>query len=160
MAYAATFINRHVQFGKCNVELTLTDAAGLYPNYRQWMKFAASVTDQQLADAAALHITRVIADLAQYEAEQIILEARPFSSLRFQTKLEFADKLRQAFKSSSRERSATIANWILVHLAAGDFTDLQLRNAFGLTAGQWTTLKTKLQALADNYNAVQTAQGE
>jgi hypothetical protein len=39
-------------------------------------------------------------------------------------------------------------------------TETQVRNAFGLDAGQWATLKAKMIALRDNYLAVQAAAGE
>ena len=81
-------------------------------------------------------------------------------NLKHQTAPQFATRLRERYRSASREECARIASWILRHIANGDFTDLQVRNAFGLTAGQWTTLKAKMQALVDNYNAVQLAQGE
>jgi hypothetical protein len=48
----------------------------------------------------------------------------------------------------------------LNHIAAGDFTDAQVRNAFGLTTQQYTNLKTRMQALSTNWSAVQAAQGE
>jgi hypothetical protein len=35
-----------------------------------------------------------------------------------------------------------------------------VRNAFGLTAGQYTTLKAKMTTLRDQWLAVQAAQGE
>jgi hypothetical protein len=81
-------------------------------------------------------------------------------NLKYQTAAEFADRLRLRYLKSSRIECARIAKWILDHIDAGDFTETQVRNAFGLTAGQWTTLKTKLTNLRTAYNAVQAAQGE
>lgn len=81
-------------------------------------------------------------------------------NLQHQTAAEFAARLRARYLSSSREECARIAKWILDHIEAGDFTELQVRNAFGLSAAQWTTLKTKLTNLRIAYNAVQVAAGE
>jgi hypothetical protein len=39
-------------------------------------------------------------------------------------------------------------------------TDTQVRNAFGLTAGQWTTLKAKMTTWRTEYLDVQAAVGE
>lgn len=81
-------------------------------------------------------------------------------NLKHQTAAQFAARLRERYRNASEGECARIAAWILRHIANGDFTDLQVRNAFGLTAGQWTTLKAKMQALVDNYSAVQAARGE
>ena len=81
-------------------------------------------------------------------------------NLQHQTAVQFAARLRERFRNASREETARLAKWILDHLDAGDFTDTQIRNAFGLTAGQWTTLKAKMAALRTNYAAVQAAAGE
>ena len=53
-----------------------------------------------------------------------------------------------------------MATWILNRIDAGDFTDTQVRNAFGLTLGQYTTIKTKWTNLRTAYNAMRAAQGE
>jgi hypothetical protein len=73
---------------------------------------------------------------------------------------EFANRLRTRYKAAQGDDCARIATWILNHLEKGDFTDAQLRTAFALTAGQWTTLKTKLTALRGNWLAVKSAAGE
>lgn len=80
-------------------------------------------------------------------------------NLQHQTAAQFAARLRQRYRNANREEAARLAKWILDHLEAGDFTDLQIRNAFGLTAGQWTTLKAKMTALRTNYEAIQVAAG-
>ena len=45
-------------------------------------------------------------------------------------------RLRLRYLKSSRIECARIAKWILDHIDAGDFTDVQVRNAFGLTRGR------------------------
>ena len=80
--------------------------------------------------------------------------------LRHQTKAQFAARLRERYRNASREEAARIATWLLNSIEAGDFTDLQVRTAFGLTSGQWTTLKAKLTTLRTNWLAVLAAAGE
>ena len=77
-----------------------------------------------------------------------------------QTPQEFVQRFRDAFREGNRDRLAKLATWLLNRIAAGDVTDTQVRNAFGLTVTQWNTLKTKMQNLVNNYNAVQSAAGE
>lgn len=81
-------------------------------------------------------------------------------NLQYQTAAQLADKLRLRYLKSSREECARIARWILDHIDNGDFTDTQVRNAFGLTVAQYNALKTKWTNLRTAYNAVQSAQGE
>jgi plasmid maintenance system antidote protein VapI len=81
-------------------------------------------------------------------------------NLNHQTAAEFAARLRTRYLNAEKVECARIAKWVLDHIDAGDFTALQVRNAFGLTAGQWTTLQTKLTNLRTAYNAVLAAKGE
>lgn len=81
-------------------------------------------------------------------------------TLRFANKNALAAAYRQAYKAASRDEAARLAKWLLDHIDAGDFTDAQVQSAFGLTAGQYTTLKTKWTNLRTAYNAVIAAQGE
>lgn len=81
-------------------------------------------------------------------------------SLNQQTAAQFAARLRTRYLNSSADECARLAQWILDHLEAGDFTETQLRNAFGLTLPQWTTLKAKLTALRVSRLAVLAAAGE
>lgn len=81
-------------------------------------------------------------------------------NLQHQTAEEFAARLRIRYLKSSREECARIAKWVLDHIEAGDFTDAQVRNAFGLTTGQYNALKTKWTNLRTAYEAMLAAQGE
>ena len=81
-------------------------------------------------------------------------------TLRHQTKAQFAARLRERYRRASREEAARIATWMLNSIEAGDFTDLQVRTAFGLTSVQWTTLKAKMTTLRTNWLAVLAAAGE
>lgn len=81
-------------------------------------------------------------------------------NLKHQTVAQLAARIRAKYKDANKERLAKIAKFILNGILAGDFTDTQVRNAFGLSAAQWTTLKTKMQTLVANYDATQSAAGE
>lgn len=81
-------------------------------------------------------------------------------NLKHQTAAQFAERLRERYRTSEREDAARIAKWLLSAITAGDITDAQVRSAFDLTTTQWTALKSKMQTLVDNYNAVQSARGE
>ena len=80
--------------------------------------------------------------------------------LNHQTATQFAARLRERYRTASREECARIATWILNHIEAGDFTDTQVRNVFGLTVTQYNTLKSKMTTLRTNWLAVQAAAGE
>ena len=77
-----------------------------------------------------------------------------------QTAAQLAVRLRARYKAAVGDDCAKIATWLLNRIESGDFTDTQVRTAFGLTAGQWTTLKAKMTALRNNWLAVKAAEGE
>ena len=82
-------------------------------------------------------------------------------TLHHQTAAQFATRLRERFRGAEREECARIAHWIMRRIAVGDVTENQVRNAFGLTVPQWTTIKAnKLQPLADAWAAIKAARGE
>ena len=80
--------------------------------------------------------------------------------LKHQTAAQFVSRFREAYRNADRERLARLAKWLLARIAAGDITDTQARNAFGLTAAQWNTKKTQMTDLVAKYDAVQAAQGD
>lgn len=72
----------------------------------------------------------------------------------------FAARFREKFRMAEKGDACRMAWWLLRRITAGDITDTQARNAFGLTAGQWTTVKTnQLQPRADAWTAVLAASG-
>lgn len=77
-----------------------------------------------------------------------------------QTPAQLAARLRVRYKAAVGDDCARIATWLLGHIEAGDFTDAQVRTAFGLTAGQWTTLKAKMTSLRTAWQATIAAVGE
>jgi hypothetical protein len=114
-------------------------------------------------EAAAVMAARVSGIVAALRDEDlnrcIFLEAWNYTLIHA-TNTELAAFVRLLYRYASKDILARVAARILEWIANGRFTDTQIRNAFGLTAGQWTTLKTKMQTLVANYNAVQAAEGE
>lgn len=81
-------------------------------------------------------------------------------NLQHQTLAEFGTRLRERFRNSTKEEAAYLAHRIIKFVQAGDITDAQVRNAFGLTVPQYDALKIRLIALRDHWQAIQDAQGE
>lgn len=81
-------------------------------------------------------------------------------TLKHQTAAEFIARFREAYRSADKERLARLAKWLLERIAAGDITDTQARNAFGLTLAQWNTKKTQMTDLVAKCDAIQSAQGD
>jgi hypothetical protein len=108
---------------------------------------------------ATARTANLIEQLAQQELEDAVLnDVMP--ALRFQTASEFVQRMREAFRNRGREVLCRLARWILNRIDAGDLTDLQVRNAFGLTNPEYNTLKTKMTVLRDALNSVDNAAGE
>jgi hypothetical protein len=80
--------------------------------------------------------------------------------LKHQTAEAFIARVRAAYRDGDPERLVKIARFIIARIQAGDITDTQCRNAFGLNTTQWTALKTKMQNLITADNAVKSAVGE
>jgi len=114
------------------------------------------------ANYAAIQTARATAiglELIEREIRSILqIDADPI--LEYATKSDLAPVLRDAYRNATKEQCAYLANWIINRVTSGWITETQIRNAFSLDAGQWSTLKSKLIALRNNYLAVQTAVGE
>ena len=80
--------------------------------------------------------------------------------LKHQTAAQLAARFRERYRNASKEEAARMATWLLNRIEAGDFTDAQVRSAFGLTVTQYNNLKTRMSTLRANWQAVQAAQGE
>jgi hypothetical protein len=79
----------------------------------------------------------------------------------YQTAAQFAAKYRFDYQNSLGFSAAYLAYWIINRINAGDFTDLQVQNAFGLTSTQYTTLKiTKFVPQHDAYASALAAVGQ
>lgn len=73
-------------------------------------------------------------------------------TLKHQTAAQFIVRFREAYRNADKER--------LARIAAGDITDTQARNAFGLTVQQWNDRKTQMATLVANFEVVETAKGD
>jgi hypothetical protein len=80
--------------------------------------------------------------------------------LKHQTAAQFIARFREAYRNSDRERCVQLAKFVITRIQAGDLTDTQVRNAFGLTVTQWNALKTKMNTWVTAYNTLQSAVGE
>lgn len=81
-------------------------------------------------------------------------------NLQHQTATQLAARFRAKYRDASGIEQAKMATWLLAHITAGDFTDAQVRNAFGLTTTQYNAMKTRMTTLRDQWAAVQAARGE
>ena len=81
-------------------------------------------------------------------------------ALQHQTVEQFVARLRERYRTSSREECARLAAWLYDHYQMGDFTAAQLRAAFGMNQTQFQAFVAKVQALRDHWVAVQGAAGE
>jgi len=80
--------------------------------------------------------------------------------LKHQSAEAFVSRLRQAYRDGTPENVVKIAAFVLARVQAGDITDAQCRAAFGMNAGQWIALKTKMQGFVNAHNTVKNAVGE
>ena len=80
--------------------------------------------------------------------------------LKHQTAEAFVARVRAAYRDGTPPRLILVAKFILARIQAADITDAQCRTAFGLNATQWTNLKSRMQALVNASNAVESAIGE
>jgi hypothetical protein len=113
-------------------------------------------------DYAAILAARAQAlgiELADSEAAAAF-EADAAPVLVHQTAVQLAARFREAYRNASDIRQAKMATWILARIAAGTFTDTQVRNAFGLTTTQYNAMKARMTTLRDQYAAVMAARGE
>ena len=117
----------------------------------------AATTAQGIANARVAGLNLSLADAEALEKVGINANPIPF---RWQTAGEFLDRLRAFYKLATREELARMARYITRRIDDGSVTVAQLRNAFGLTAGQWTTLEAKMRALRANMEAIDAAAGE
>lgn len=77
-----------------------------------------------------------------------------------QTPTQLAARLRARYRDASGIEQAKMATWLLARITDGDFTDAQVRTAFGLTTQQYSAMKTRMTTLRDQWAAVQAARGE
>jgi hypothetical protein len=110
--------------------------------------------ETELASYAVLLADR----LAELEFASL-LEGAPYV-LNHQTATQLGTRIRNSYKLLSKVALVKVAALILARISDGTYTDLQVRNVFGLTAGQWTTLKQKMIDLVAHWTAIEAAVGE
>lgn len=141
--------------GRVYVTETHTDQYGL--TYT-----AEYIADPLTADYIAVRDARATAMSAQLidrEVRAMLVLGAPLA-FRYAAASDLAAGFRAAYKFAKKVESGRLAKWILDHIDAADFTDAQVRNVFGLSAGQYTTLKAKFTTYRDAYNALVAAAGE
>ena len=141
--------------GRFYVRELHTDSVGFV--YR--FEYLADVTVDRNAVMTARAGT-LIPNMQTREMIDAIVNDASLSSLVYNTPAQAAAFVRDHYRDATRGELALTARWILDRIAAGEVTDTQVRNAFNLTAAQWTTLKTKMQNLVASYTTVDTAVGE
>lgn len=109
-----------------------------------------------IRNARAVEISRQL--IANEIARALAVDVNP--TLIYAANIDFVPVLRSNYRSSSQVECSRLATWILNRIDDGWVTETQVQNAFGLTTGQWTTLKAKMTVLRTNYQAVITAAGE
>lgn len=140
--------------GRRYVTETHTDSAG-GKHLRAYLA-AVGADHQAIANARAALVSEEIAQ-SEFMA---VLDSDGAIVVVHQTMAQFAQRLRAYFQASERFECGRVARWIMNRLDAGHITEAQMRNAFGLTALQWSNLRAKLVDLRTQYNAVDAARGE
>lgn len=103
---------------------------------------------------------RLAIELKDAELRYAVSTAPWDYALQWATLAELSAYVREQYKSAAKSDLAVLAARILEWISKGRFTDTQIRNAFGLNASQWTTLKNKMTALVSNMQAIDVAVGE
>jgi len=105
-------------------------------------------------------VPRIEADLADGECVRVLSVVASLV-LSHQTAAQLASKVRERYRTASREQLAQLAWWLIKMINAGFLTDAQVRTAFGMTTPVFTTFKsTKLVPAHDAWAAVLAAVGE
>jgi hypothetical protein len=121
------------------------------------VEYLAAVGADHAAIMAA-RVARINERLASAEYADLI--ERDAWGINENTAAELAARFRAEYLDATRARACQMAYWLIERLAAGNFTDTQARNAFGLTVTQWNNLKsTRLQPQHDAWAAVLAATG-
>ena len=75
-----------------------------------------------------------------------------------QTKVQYLRRLRERYRDAERLEACRLAAKVLRHLADGDVTLVQMQNAWGMTAPEWTAKAVQLQARADKWAAFKASE--
>lgn len=154
MALASSFVVGHAQVdGRRYVVERHIDSAGKTHVVEYLADDGTDYTAVMLARGVGLE-----AALKDADVHDCIATDRATSP--YLTKTELGAFVRELYRTAEAETLVKIARWIRRRIAAGDFTETQVRNAFGLAQTQWNTLKAKMQTLDESLATVETATGE
>lgn len=156
---AATLISTFVvgvpqKDGRCYVQEDHVDQFGVHWPYEYLADAGAD-----FAGLLASHAATVAAMIQKLELNAMLQLGAPLT-LQYVTKADLGDYFRARYKAASKEEACRLAKWLLDHIDAGDFTDVQVQNFFGLTAAQYTAMKARASNMRDAYNAMLAALGE
>ena len=122
--------------------------------------FPQQPSPRQATEAGFTEAVRRNEQAAADEFELIVFSDMTWPGVAYQTTQQFAARFRATYKTTTALRCAKMAYWVIEAITRGDFTDAQVRGAFGLDVPTYATLKAKMQALRDNYAAILAAAGE
>ena len=80
--------------------------------------------------------------------------------LKHQTLDAFQTRLREKFRNATGDDAIQTAAYIVAAVQRGDLTDAALRAKWGMTAGQWTAAKNRMQNFVNARNTIRSAIGE
>jgi hypothetical protein len=156
--WSLTAISRIEQsWGRWRVLATLANDG--VPESFWVMNQTAQPSTPEATTAANVLVASLNEDGAEVEFQAMVLDD-VLLALKYQTKAQLADRFRARFRDATKQQTARMATWLLDRITAGDFTDLQVRTAFGLSAAQYTAMKTRLSTLRDHWLAIDVAAGE
>lgn len=82
-------------------------------------------------------------------------------NLQHQTGTEFANRVREIYRTATKEILCYVAWWMIEEINGGFVTDAAVRTAFGMTVNAYNTFKsTKVVPAHDHWAAVLIAAGE
>ena len=118
-----------------------------------------AANDSNATAVMTARVAQINETLAQNEFERQITTDTPIVALVLvqNTAAQFAARLVARFHDSERFERARLCAWVLNRIDAGIYTDTQVRNAFGYSAGVWTTYKARMTTLRSEYNSIMSA---
>jgi len=82
------------------------------------------------------------------------------AGLKYATKAQLVAAIRERFASSAGPELHRLSAKIKTAMDAGEFTDEEMRMAFGKSTAQWAALKGKITTYATRYSDMHSARGE
>lgn len=78
--------------------------------------------------------------------------------LKHQSKVQFLKRWRDKYRDAKGAEACRVAHRILKYLEDGDVTAAEIQNAWNITAGEWAIRATHLQAKANKWLAIKSAE--